>query len=595
MKKTDDKADKRTRNLITKHLAKYESELFEKEIDYIKNFRFSESFFCGLPKIHKSTEMAEAITTQNSEYIELLRPKDLKFRPIVGGPSSATQRLSHFVDIILKPLCEKVPSFLRDDLDFLNHLPSSADTDSELVTFDVVSLYTNIPHELGIIAIKFWMNLYGDTLLPRFSKKFITESLQLILQNNVFYFDNCFYRQIKGTAMGTKMAPTYATVVLGFLEHHLYQNLEIKYGIDFSVFVRENWFRFLDDCFIIWKHEFGVSLAEFQNILNSLNDDIKFTLNRGKTEIPFLDVLVKIAEDRKIVTDLYSKSTDTHSYLNFKSSHPKHTKLNIPFNLASRIITIVNTEETREIRLKELREYLRTQHYPNSVIENGIQKAVEKGPICVLDSREQPNSKTDHTVIPFVTTYNPRNFDIFQLFKQVEPTLRSSEKMNKILSDKKIINSKRQPKNLKRILSSSKFEFDPPKPSVKKCGDKRCKTCPNLIEGSHITFKNGRKFTVHQDMSCKSQNIIYSAICSNCEEFYVGETKNELRTRMTLHRQQTMHKELTIIRANKHFQECSDGIFKIFPIYKINVDSDSYRKRKEEQFINILKPSLNDK
>ena len=62
------------------------------------------------------------------------------------------------------------------------------------------------------------------------------------------------------------------------------------------------------------------------------------------------------------------------------------------------------------------------------------------------------------------------------------------------------------PKNLKRILSSSKFEFDPPKPSVKKCGDKRCKACPNLIEGSHITFKNGRKFTVHQDMSYKSQN-----------------------------------------------------------------------------------------
>ena len=134
---------------------------------------------------------------------------------------------------------------------------------------------------------------------------------------------------------------------------------------------------------------------------------------------------MKIAEDRKIVTDLYSKSTDTHSYLNFKSSHPKHTKLNIPFNLASRIITIVNTEETREIRFKELREYLRTQHYSNSVIENGIQKAVEKGSICVLDSREQPNSKTDHTVIPFVTTYNPRDFDIFQLFKQVEPTLRS--------------------------------------------------------------------------------------------------------------------------------------------------------------------------
>ena len=139
---------------------------------------------------------------------------------------------------------------------------------------------------------------------------------------------------------------------------------------------------------------------------------------------------MKIAEDRQIANDLYFKSTDTHYYLNLKSSHPKHIKLNIPFNIDSRIITIVNTEETREIRLKELREYLRTQHYPNSVIENGIQKAVEKGPICVLDSREQPNSKTDHTVIPFVITYNPRNFDIFQLFKQDVPSLRSSEKMD---------------------------------------------------------------------------------------------------------------------------------------------------------------------
>jgi hypothetical protein len=36
--------------------------------------------------------------------------------------------------------------------------------------------------------------------------------------------------------------------------------------------------------------------------------------------------------------DIFSKDTDTHMYLNFSSSHPKHIKINIPFNLASRII-----------------------------------------------------------------------------------------------------------------------------------------------------------------------------------------------------------------------------------------------------------------
>jgi ribosomal protein L31 len=74
-------------------------------------------------------------------------------------------------------------------------------------------------------------------------------------------------------------------------------------------------------------------------------------------------------------------------------------------------------------------------------------------------------------------------------------------------------------------------------------------TCPSLIEGTSFTFKNGRTFTVMQDISCKTKNLVYAIICSNCGEFYVGETKTELRTRMTVHRQQTRHQDLTIIRA----------------------------------------------
>ena len=96
-------------------------------------------------------------------------------------------------------------------------------------------------------------------------------------------------------------------------------------------------------------------------------------------------------------------------------------------------------------------------------------------------------------------------------------------------------------------------------------------------------------------MSCKSSNVIFSIICSNCEEFYVGETKNELRTRMTLHRQQTNHEDLTLIRANDHFHRCSNGRFKIFPLYMVNRQNDFLRRKKEELFINILNPGLNDK
>jgi hypothetical protein len=75
--------------------------------------------------------------------------------------------------------------------------------------------------------------------------------------------------------------------------------------------------------------------------------------------MPILDVLIRILTNNNIITDIFSKDTDTHMYLNFRSSHPKHIKINILFNLASRIITITNTEELRDTRLRELRLYLK--------------------------------------------------------------------------------------------------------------------------------------------------------------------------------------------------------------------------------------------
>jgi hypothetical protein len=61
------------------------------EIDYITNFTFTESYFYGLPKVHKSEVISNAILEQHSECIKILNPDDLKFRPIVGGPNCVTQ------------------------------------------------------------------------------------------------------------------------------------------------------------------------------------------------------------------------------------------------------------------------------------------------------------------------------------------------------------------------------------------------------------------------------------------------------------------------------------------------------------------------
>ena len=163
------------------------------EIDYLTNFEVRTSNFYGLPKIHKSKEIRENIQGNQDTYVKIPRPSDLKLRPIVAGPSSSTQRLSNLLDLILKPLCQKVPSFIRDDLDFLKYIPEKVQENTLLVSFDVISLYTNIPHDLGLEAVQFWIEKFPTETCERFSKEFILKSLQLVLENNHFQFDDQHY------------------------------------------------------------------------------------------------------------------------------------------------------------------------------------------------------------------------------------------------------------------------------------------------------------------------------------------------------------------------------------------------------------------
>ena len=329
-------------------------------------------------------------------------------------------------------------------------MPTTVNPNYELISFDVASLHTNIPHDLGISIITFWLKNKRSIAQHRFSKGFILETVKIIHERDVFYFDGKFYRQKRGSAMGTKMAPTYATLVLGYPEHILYEQLLNSYGQEFASYVQQKWKRFLDDCFIIWNTDIPVEI--FHTELNSLNVHIRFTVNRSKIQMPFLYVLIRISTNNNIIIDIFTKDTDTHMYLNFRSTHPKHIKINILFNLASRIITITNTEGLRDTRLRERRLYLLNQRYPEEIVEHGMQKALEKGPIHT-ELREQLHvTSNQNNIIPFVTTHNPRDYNIFHFMKQIEFNLNSNERMKIVLQRKKIINSKRQPTNLKRFF-----------------------------------------------------------------------------------------------------------------------------------------------
>ena len=109
-------------------------------------------------------------------------------------------------------MVQTIPHILEDTRDFLcrlNDLPEIPEN-AILVTFDVVGLYPNIPHEEGIEIIKTFLN-------ERDNKPVKTESLRdlakLILKENYFELGDEAYRQILGTAIGTNFALTYLKVV----------------------------------------------------------------------------------------------------------------------------------------------------------------------------------------------------------------------------------------------------------------------------------------------------------------------------------------------------------------------------------------------
>ena len=108
----------------------------------------------------------------------------------------------------------------------------------------------------------------------------------MILTMNNFTFNRKHFLQVHSTAMGTKMAPSFANLFLGHFESNALLN---------SPFKPHTWWRYIDDIFMIWTEGLE-NLNTFVTYLNNLHPTIKFTSNHSLTNVPFLDVMVSIKD-----------------------------------------------------------------------------------------------------------------------------------------------------------------------------------------------------------------------------------------------------------------------------------------------------------
>ena len=305
-------------------------------------------------------------------------------------------------------------------------------------------------------------------------------------------------------------------------------------------------------------------------------------MEKDRQSIHFLDVRV-YKDNEKSETDIYRKPTDSFNYLPFNSCHPQHIKRNIPFNLAYRIKRIVSDSEIRTKRLNELREILLRLKYPKELIDGGIKKANSYKNINKTDENKK-------SLLPFVTEYNPNNPKIFS--EIIQPSAESL-KLNNTFKDYKLKLSYKQPKSLLSLLQNKKQNIK----GVEKCDDKRCKCCLHLLTGKEFTI-NGEKYSIRANMSCHSSNIIYMLKCNGCSDFYIGQSGDQLKNRMTVHRQHVNHPMSAPLNVSKHISRCAKDIadpkFMVLPLYQLHYSAcKAERERHERKFILKFKPSLN--
>ena len=153
----------------------------------------------GLPKMHQ-------LKTDNDE---------LKLRPIISCINTYNYNLSSFLAKLLNPLIPK-EYCAQDTFSFINDIRSVSSAGTFMVSYDVTSLFTNIPLEETInLAVN--LIIQSDPNI-KISNNELRGLFRFATSQSHFLFDGNFYDQIDGVAMGSSLGPVLANLFMSVNE-----------------------------------------------------------------------------------------------------------------------------------------------------------------------------------------------------------------------------------------------------------------------------------------------------------------------------------------------------------------------------------------
>ena len=146
----------------------------------------------GLPKVHK---------------------EGTPLRPIVFAIGSPTHKLAKELARILFRLAGHTSSFVKNSAHFVEQIRSTTHEDNDkMVSFDVTSLFTKVPVEDAMAAIR-----HNDKTLDERTLMTTEETCKmtkLCLASTYFQFKDTFYEQVEGAAMGSPLSPIVANLYM---------------------------------------------------------------------------------------------------------------------------------------------------------------------------------------------------------------------------------------------------------------------------------------------------------------------------------------------------------------------------------------------
>lgn len=439
-------------------------------------------------------------------------------RPVVASVNTPSSQMSKYLARVLGNLLIDDSFNIKNSYTFKHRLSEiTLDEEDRLVSFDIVSLFTNIPINLAMSIIRDrWEELKIHTSIPR---EYFYKLLEFCLVDaNYFVYNSEFYKQIYGMPMGNPLSSVIADIVT----QNLLKNVVNKLSPKPRMLVK-----YVDDIFAILHDD---KIEETLDSLNSFHNRLKFTVEHEMNHsLPFLDVLVIRDKNGKLATNWYHKSNASNRMLNYYSNHPENQKVNTAYNLVNRILTLSSDCYYRR-NIDLIYNILISNNYPESIIKRVINSYRQKG--------THSNPTQSPTLNNTQTTY-----------KSLTYIKGLSEKVNKIV---KTYNN-----NIK-IAHKSNVRLQ------------------NIFTRLKEKTPKNRKTNIIYEIPCLGTG----EPDSKCTLTYVGQTKQYLEKRMKNHKndlKKTFDPSLPNTAVVQHFHEL--GHYPDFTNTKILGMQKHYTKR----------------